>query len=72
VRQAADGSLKAKRCYPVGCVIDERIMPGVQYGMAFDLFSKYIRNPDLLDLPPDEVKYDAGVEYDVDLSKNPG
>ena len=52
VSVGVDGKIKAKKVYPIGCVIDERIMAGAQFGMAFHTINHYLKNPELLEAPP--------------------
>ncbi len=52
------GEIEFVRCMPVGIVMDERICNGSQYAMAFRRFSYYMKNPALLDLPPETVADD--------------
>ena len=58
-----NGTLSSKYVYPIGIVTDERICAGAVYGMAFQLMQKYLQNPELLESPPEEVRYDDGMEY---------
>ncbi len=60
----SDGKLRAHKVYPVGCVIDERIMAGAQYGTAFQIMSGYLRHPELLEQPPEKV-LDEGVDFSL-------
>ena len=52
------GEIEFVRCMPVGVVMDERICNGSQYAMAFRRFSYYLKNPALLDVPPETVADD--------------
>ena len=52
------GEIEFVRCMPVGVVMDERICNGSQYAMAFRRFSSYLKNPALLDVPPETVADD--------------
>lgn len=52
------GEIEFVRCMPVGVVMDERICNGSQYAMAFRRFSYYLKNPALLDIPPETVADD--------------
>ncbi len=64
ITAASDGKIKTQHVYPIGCVVDERIMAGAQYGAAFSVMSKYFRHPELLEQPPEEVKFD-GVDFSL-------
>ena len=52
---SVDGKLKGVKVYPIGCVIDERIMAGSQFGQAFHLINHYLKNPQLLEAKPEKV-----------------
>lgn len=52
------GEIEFVRCMPVGIVMDERICNGSQYAMAFRRFSYYMKNPALLECPPETVADD--------------
>lgn len=54
-----NGNLKPKKVYPIGCVIDERIMAGAQYGAAFSVLSSYLRHPERLEQYPEQVLTDG-------------
>lgn len=60
----ADGKIRTKKVFPIGCVIDERIMGGAQYGLAFSVLSNYLRHPELLEQPPAQVN-DDGVDFSL-------
>ena len=55
LRMSVDGKLKGVKVYPIGCVIDERIMAGSQFGQAFHLINHYLKNPQLLEAKPEKV-----------------
>ena len=57
-----EGKLSAKMVYPVGVVVDERIMPGAQFAKCFQAMLKYMNNPELLEAPPEKIVYDIGVK----------
>ncbi|MBR5472738.1 MAG: 2-oxo acid dehydrogenase subunit E2 [Clostridia bacterium] len=46
-----------EKCMPIGVTMDERIASGSYFAMAFRRMRHYLRNPHLLELPPD-VKND--------------
>lgn len=54
--------VKLKKMIPLGIVMDERIASGCYYAHAFDGISKYLKNPELLELPPENVKVDYEFE----------
>lgn len=52
------GEIVFERCIPLGVVMDERIASGCQYAMAFRIMQKYLKNPELLEVPPETVVED--------------
>lgn len=50
-----NGEVKKRRYIDLKMVTDERICDGFYYASAFKLFRKYVENPELLELPPEEV-----------------
>lgn len=47
-----------ERCMPLGVVMDERICSGSYFAIAFRRMSQYLRNPKLLESPPQVVNED--------------
>lgn len=43
-----------EKCMPIGVTMDERITSGSYFAMAFRKMSTYLRNPELLETPPEE------------------
>lgn len=60
----ANGKIKTKKVFPIGCVVDERIMGGAQYGVAFSALNHYFRHPELLEQRPERVLSD-GVDFSL-------
>lgn len=50
------------KCMPIGIVMDERICSGAYFALAFKRFKRYIKNPELLELPPEVVNQDPELE----------
>lgn len=50
-----------EKCMPLGVVMDERICSGYYYARAFREMQKYLNNPELLEVPPEEVLQDPGL-----------
>lgn len=50
-----------ERCMPLGITMDERICSGSYFALAFRKFSKYLKNPALLELPPEKIEEDPGL-----------
>lgn len=57
-RRTATGEIVFDRCIPVGLVMDERIASGVYFAKAFRVFKRYIKNPEILENPPEIVNED--------------
>lgn len=53
--------ITAERCIPMGVVMDERIASGSYFALAFRKLKKYLKNPELLELPPEKVVEDEGL-----------
>ena len=45
-----------EKCMPIGVVMDERIASGSYFALAFRKMRTYLRNPELLEAPPQETK----------------
>lgn len=51
-----------ERCIPLGVVMDERICSGSYFASAFRVMQRYLRNPALLEVPPEEVIPDPALK----------
>ncbi len=51
-----------ERCMPLGVVMDERICSGSYFSMAFRKMRDYLKNPELLEVPPEVVNADPGLK----------
>ena len=58
VPRRSGGEIIFERCIPLGVVMDERICSGSYFALAFRKIRKYLRNPELLELPPEVVNED--------------
>lgn len=58
-----NGEVKTKWVSPMSFVIDERITNGATYARALHLWEKFIKKPELLEVPPEIVRYDNGRKY---------
>lgn len=52
-----------KRVMPIGIVADERVCAGMVYGQMIAKTTRYLNNPELLELPPESVVYDQGYKF---------
>lgn len=51
-----------EKSMPLGVVMDERICSGSYFAHAFRKFSTYIKNPELLEIPPEKVIPDPNIK----------
>ena len=51
-----------ERCIPLGVVMDERICSGSYFAIAFRKMKQYLKNPELLELPPEKVVKDPCIK----------
>ena len=56
------GEIVFEKCMPLGVVMDERIASGSYYAIAFRRMKQYLRNPELLEIPPEKVVNDPGLK----------
>ncbi len=57
-RRTATGEIVFDRCIPIGMVMDERIASGSYFSRAFRRFKRYLKNPALLETPPEVIVKD--------------
>lgn len=50
-----------ERSLPLGVVMDERICSGSYFAQAFRTMLKYLKNPEILETPPEKVVEDPGI-----------
>ena len=48
---------------PVGVTVDERVCAGATFAKMFSIMNKCLKNPELLETPPETVHYNEGAEY---------
>ena len=56
------GALVLEKQIPLGIVMDERLCDGHRYAQAFASIEKYLKDPTLLETPPESVKVDYEFE----------
>ena len=61
----AEGRTRMKRWLPIGVTVDERVTSGAHYAAFFADVVRCLNHPELLETPPESVRYDPGVEYHV-------
>ena len=57
------GEARMKRYLPLGITADERICSGAHYARFFNDMRRLLEHPELLEQPPEEVRFDEGYEY---------
>lgn len=56
------GEIVIKKMMPLGIVMDERIATGCYFAQAFARMEQYLKNPALLEVPPEKVNVDYEFE----------
>lgn len=64
-----NGQPVRKRYLPIGITADERICAGAMYARFVDRMMKLLNNPELLELPPESVRFEEGNEYSLPAVK---
>ena len=59
------GKARMRRVLPVGITADERVCSGAHYAAFFFDVIHYMDHPEEPETPPEEVRFDPGVEYHV-------
>ena len=59
----ADGKARMRRWLPMGITVDERVCSGAHYAEFFADVINCLNHPELLEVPPEKVRFDPGVEY---------
>ncbi len=59
------GNTRMRRFLPIGITADERVCSGAHYAAFFFDIMHYMDHPEELETPPEEVRFDPGVEYHV-------
>ena len=54
-----------RRWLPLGITADERVCSGAHYAQFFFDIMHLLDNPEELETPPEEVRFDQGLEYHV-------
>ena len=60
-----DGKVRMRRILPLGITADERVCSGARYAAFFNVFIHMLNHPEELEVPPDQVRFDQGIEYHV-------
>lgn len=59
----AEGKVRMKRWLPIGITVDERVTSGAHYAAFFADVVRALNHPEMLETPPESVRFDKGVEY---------
>ncbi len=60
-----DGQAVRKRFLPVGITADERICAGFMYAKLMERMIHFVKNPTLLETPPETVRFEEGNAYSL-------
>ena len=69
VAEVENGQTRMKRYLPIGVTADERVCSGAHYARFFGDMRRYLDHPELLEAPPEKVRYDQGLEYHEEKPK---
>ena len=58
-----NGETRMKRYLPIGITADERVCSGAHYARFFNDMRRYLDHPELLEVPPEKIRFDEGLEY---------
>ena len=58
-----NGETRMKRTLPIGITADERVCSGAHYGRFFSDMKRYLDHPELLEAPPEKIRFDGDLEY---------
>ena len=61
----SDGRTRMRRWLPLGITADERVCSGAHYAAFFFDIMHLLDNPEELENPPEQVRFEQGVEYHV-------
>ncbi|MDD5927859.1 MAG: hypothetical protein PUD12_06750 [Firmicutes bacterium] len=56
-------TVEEKKIMPLGIVTDERIANGHYYGRCFRELNRYYKNPELLEVPPEQIVKDPDINH---------
>ena len=63
VAEVEKDSVRMKRYLPIGITADERVCSGAHYARFFNDMRRYLDHPELLETPPEKIRFDGEVEY---------
>ena len=65
-----EGKAIRKRWLPIGITVDERICAGAMYAKFLDRLTYYVHHPELLETPPENVRFEEGNAYSLPKTKD--
>ena len=65
----SDGKAARKRYLPIGITADDRICAGAMYARMVNRMMHYLNNPELLEAPPETVRFEEGNAYGLAATK---
>lgn len=65
----AEGKSRMKRWLPIGITADERVCGGAVYAGLFADMLQGLKHPEILEVPPESVRFDPKAEYHVEKVK---
>jgi len=65
----SEGKARMKRVLPLGMTADERMCSGAHYAAFFASMVKHLEHPELLEVPPETVKFDLGGKLEYHAAK---
>ena len=66
IAEVENGETVMKRYLPIGITADERVCSGAHYAKFFADMKHYLQHPELLETPPETVRFDKECEYHVE------
>ena len=63
IAEVEDGETRMKRYLPIGITADERVCSGAHYARFFSDMKHFLECPELLETPPEKIRFDGGLEY---------
>ncbi len=63
VAEIESDHVRMKRYLPIGITADERVCSGAHYARFFSDVRRYLDHPELLEAPPEKVRFDGDLEY---------
>ena len=65
----SEGKTRMRRWLPLGMTADERMCSGAHYSAFFASMVRYMDHPELLEKPPESIRFDFGGTYEYHVPK---